>query len=657
MSTTISVIGETGSELNLSNSVSPSLDSGDWSNLASSVPNRISPTKVLEFNRNDGIKDDKTWIFTTAFTIDDIPVKLQEKVTGTALGSTMWQEMTAGTTTTGFVDTNDSRAISFTGKSGAKYSLSWDLSMSDSGYMNIQYTVMLTQPAYVRTEPVMDQIETVVYLMLENRSLDNVLGWLYKSSQPVVVYPTGSAADFNGIPASASNSWHENSYSPANIKVNSPDYGEHPNLAYMLPAFDPYEPIDNVQKQLYADNYGNMPSGYFWANTPPMTGFAWDYYESYIKNPGQVMGAYNTDQLPVLYGLARNFAVSDRWFSSIPTQTDPNRAFSLIGTSLGHVTNSTITEDTFANSNTIFNALGSNGKTWGFYWQSDTGPATGAPAYKPFTPYYFPQMNSAPHGKKDSYANFLTALKSPEGIPNFCYLEPYWGGGIGDILDQANFIGIQGNDYHPPAWIGPAEDSLNELYTALRASPQWSKMLIIITFDEHGGTYDHVPPSACLSPDSNMGPNGFKFDRLGVRVPAILISPYIEAGTVFRAPTASTGTPQYDLDHTSLIATLLKWAGVDPDSANMGARVSAAPTFEGVLSDTARPNTGPGSPPMTFSVPAGYKSQGGGLGAVDPRLSLDNPLDVTQFREAVDNSKTPEELVERLKALTSYEKK
>ena len=90
-------------------------------------------------------------------------------------------------------------------------------------------------------------------------------------------------------------------------------------------------------------------------------------------------------------------------------------------------------------------------------------------------------------------------------------------------------------------------------------SPSWNETLLIITFDEHGGTYDHVlPPTGAATPDkaSDPGQNGFRFDRFGVRVPTILVSPWIEAGTVFRSNTA---TP---LDHTSILATVRDWLGI-----------------------------------------------------------------------------------------------
>jgi phospholipase C len=131
-------------------------------------------------------------------------------------------------------------------------------------------------------------------------------------------------------------------------------------------------------------------------------------------------------------------------------------------------------------------------------------------------------------------------------------------------------------------------------------------MLFVISFDEHGGTYDHVAPTTTVAPDSHTGNLGFDFTRLGVRVPTILVSRYVHAGTVFRSPDADC-----DLDHTSFIATMLKWAGIEPSSAGLGARVAVAPTFEDAVSETPR-----SAPLPTFTVPDGYETQGDGTGAL-----------------------------------------
>ena len=118
---------------------------------------------------------------------------------------------------------------------------------------------------------------------------------------------------------------------------------------------------------------------------------------------------------------------------------------------------------------------------------------------------------------------------------------------------------------------------------------------------------------------------------------AILVSPWVTPGTVFRAP-ADAG---HDFDHTSLIATLLRWAGVDPAAAGMGARVAVAPTFEGVLSAT------PTTDHPSFAVPAGYDRQGGGLGLHLLDVSLRGRLPIRALREIAERAHSLEELVER----------
>jgi phospholipase C len=141
--------------------------------------------------------------------------------------------------------------------------------------------------------------------------------------------------------------------------------------------------------------------------------------------------------------------------------------------------------------------------------------------------------------------------------------------------------------------VRAGEQFLLDIWNAVSQSPKWNQTLLIITYDEHGGTYDHVlPPTGAAVPDqaSNPGPNGFRFDRFGVRVPAILVSPWIEAGTVFRS---NTGTP---LDHTSILATLRDWQGILPGNMLPSKRIAQAPTLEFVLTRNAPRTDIPGFP-------------------------------------------------------------
>ena len=498
---------------------------------------------------------------------------------------------------------------------------------------------------------VMAQVETVVMLMLENRSFDTMLGWLYQDlaeptqhRSPAHVYPPGSNPDINGIPRDAVNfgeSW-----------PFSPEPGtQHLAEPFRTPRWDPHEGIANVKDQMYADGYG-IKTDDNWGHAA-MTGFAWDFPDRGVA--GEVMGAYSKDQLPVLYGLAEGFAASDRWFSSVPTMTDPNRAFSICGTSSGRT--SDIPEHRY-DIPTIFGALSGETaasrpskqnakKSWGIYWQSREFVLHPGLEDRPCeTANRFPQIMELVEnglGCVAPYKRLLDALHCGDDIPEFCYIEPYWGAGV-DIDGGADFIGVQGNDYHPPTWVGPAEAALSELYTALTNSRQWAKMLFIVVFDEHGGTWDHEPPTVTVAPDVHTAESGFDFTRLGPRVPMILVSPFVQPETVFRAPPTPNviENSHLDFDHTSTLATLLKWAGIDPANSLLGKRVAVAPTFEGVL--TAEPS---GVQPPEIVVPAGYAKQGGGVGL---HLFDNDWLDVAvhELRISAAAADSAEQFIERL---------
>lgn len=417
-------------------------------------------------------------------------------------------------------------------------------------------------------QPRMTQIDTVVFLMMENRSLDNVLGWLYD----------GSSKDYDGLRA---NTYFQplkdgsitNQYPvvPIPASVGS-DYRS------VVPYYDPTEAMysdaswSGVLNQLFGgvDMIGGMPR----SGTPvTMQGFLQDYYRDGRDswNGQDILWTFTPRDLPAINTLARRYGVSDAWFCSVPTQTNPNRAFSLIGTSQGRENDSWDAVERY-HGPTIFNALGTAGKSWGLYFQ-DTWQGS-----KSFTEYTFPYMTSRPSGNHviGSHRDFYMAVQSGN-LPNFTYLEPQWGWGTG--------IGVhQGTDYHPPTDVRYAEHFLKQVYAALRRSSQWDRMLFIVTFDEHGGTYDHVKPQWGMPrPDHHQGYQGFNFDIYGARVPTLLISPYVAAETVFRAPRGG-----YPYDHTSFIKTLLLWAGVDPQlpTLGFGNRMPLAPTFDHVLSPT-----------------------------------------------------------------------
>jgi len=149
-------------------------------------------------------------------------------------------------------------------------------------------------------------------------------------------------------------------------------------------------------------------------------------------------------------------------------------------------------------------------------------------------------------------------------------------------------LGKQPNDYHPPHNICRGETFLAELYNTIRKSPYRDKILLLITFDEHGGCFDHVPPPTGAKPPmpSPVSRDGeFHFDRFGVRVPAIVVSSYVESGTVFRA-----ADNQIPYDHTSIPATLGDWLSLASDPANFFRARGSHPLRTWIRCSSARPD-------------------------------------------------------------------
>src|SRR5579875_3490161 len=235
-----------------------------------------------------------------------------------------------------------------------------------------------------------DKIDRVVLLMLENRSLDNVLGWLYAGDQPHQFIGADTTPVYQGLQTGS----YANEYGGRVIPATRGTTGETghrgvPPQPLRVPGFDPGEEYEHVTQQLFGSpdhpTKKNPPDG-----TPAgMAGFADDYDASYETWPqlDQIMEAYTPAQLPILNGLAKAYAVSDAWYASVPTQTNPNRAFSLCGTSLGRVNNTWDAVEQFQ-TKTLWNALPA-GTSWGMYYHDIwyNGQC--------YTQYTFPSCNDA----------------------------------------------------------------------------------------------------------------------------------------------------------------------------------------------------------------------------------------------------------------------
>lgn len=436
-----------------------------------------------------------------------------------------------------------------------------------------------------------NNIKHVVVLMLENRSYDNVLAWLYNEHDaPQTFIPDSTEPVYKGL-SEATLQFYTNHLkdSSGNIVFSSPPIKGVPSVAdwpYLnSPQYNPYETFPNILQQLYSDVTNNEPD---------MKGFLQNYascwwdqsWESDQKTILGVMETYTEKELPIIYGLAKHYAVSDEWFCSVPSDTNPNRAFAACGTSEGQIVDGPFTKSMFY-SDTIWNKFTdlSPETTWKIFWQSNM--VTGL-IYGPWTgPNSFDAMNRIPdlQSHYDSIAGFHELARNGQ-LPAFSFIEPQMtsvkelvaGLPIEELSGYRMMFGLQGNDMHPPGDVRPTENLIANIYTSLIANPEaWNETLLVITFDEHGGLFDHVTPPKAIAPDSHFE-NGFMFDRYGVRVPTIFISPLIQKSTVVRSD-----NPNIPFDHTSLLATLLQWKNIDKSLWNMGHRTAVAPSFDSVL--------------------------------------------------------------------------
>jgi phospholipase C len=147
------------------------------------------------------------------------------------------------------------------------------------------------------------------------------------------------------------------------------------------------------------------------------------------------------------------------------------------------------------------------------------------------------------------------------------------------------------NDQHPPHDPRYGDRLIASVYNAVRAAPTWERTLLVIIYDEHGGCFDHVPPPSAVPPGGPYS-DGFKFDRYGVRVPAVIVSPFVKPGSIVRPPEPPDGKPAYPFDHCSIQATLHK---VFDLGAPLTPRVAAAPDLLSALTLAAPENGGPES--------------------------------------------------------------
>ncbi len=437
-------------------------------------------------------------------------------------------------------------------------------------------------------------LDHVVVVLFENRSLDNVLGHLYGPGDGKTFDGVIGKDLTNPIPA-----WAEHGADRKVVPYTVATDMDSPNP-------DSGEEYYHTNTQLYGilDDHNRFKIGDAAAapwNAPPpgavptMDGFVTDYISTFTGETGRqptydeyahIMTGCTPDQLPVLNGIARDFGVFDHWFCEVPSQTFMNRSFWTAANSSGFVVNSPIRKWLEHNdAETIFDRLEACGRTWKVYVME--------PMPVSFTGViHFPRLKQRLATHFVPFAEF-EADAAAGTLPDFSLIEPNMIAGHGDYHPAMgrSFSDKVDIEVDSPSSMLSGEAFLSRVYAAYRSATSetganvWNTALLI-GWDEPGGTYDHVPPGPVPPPDpaAPAGELGFRFDRSGYRVPAVIVSPWVEPGSVYNE----------EYRHTSLIATLRKTWGLGEAFTQ---RDAAARTFDHVFS-RATPRD-----PSTWAVP------------------------------------------------------
>lgn len=374
--------------------------------------------------------------------------------------------------------------------------------------------------------PVFQQIKKMFVLMMENRSYDNIFGW----SDLRGWTPQGTATVADGLlgkPTFNIGDAHGRSYPVAQ------------GAPFRL-TFDPGHEFTDTLVQLCGETHAkpylaniihdtaSLPNGAYppMAADPTASGFGYDL-DAYGYDVATALRCFTPDQLPVLNFLAQQFAVCDRWFASMPGPTWPNRFFALAGTSWG-LDHSPSSAATIAS--TVFD--GSRFGTGSDSLLTRLTPAEWLVAHGDTPQSWALKGVDASPSRFVKHSDLFSMLASQQVDASFIFIEPTY--------DPAgNFR--NGESMHPCGDVRNGEQLIERVYNAILNSPYWEESLLLIVFDEHGGFFDHVIPEPgkvpgmpALSPTAPtpLTRRGFRFDRFGVRVPALVISPYVKQATI-----------------------------------------------------------------------------------------------------------------------------
>jgi phospholipase C len=400
------------------------------------------------------------------------------------------------------------------------------------GRSSLRLPGSLPHPELAAGTDTMPEVEHVVVLMMENHSYDNFLGMLGRGPG-LTPRGDGFTLGADGYPT-ASNAYANGSQQRAFRMPTTCQLSGKPSQEWTA---------SHIQ---YANGTN---SGFVVSPSGPVA-----------------MGYWTAQDLPFTYALASQFPIGDRWFCSALAQTDPNRRFLIAGTASGMTddvptSGALMTLAALPPGGTIFSRLSDHGLSWTDY---TSGGQTST------TMYLYPAVDAAYQANAKPIGQFFTDAKAGN-LPSFSLLDPNY-----STQSQEN-----------PQNIVVGESFIASVVNAIGRSPAWLKTILIITWDEHGGYYDHVPPPAALAPDSVapvVQPGESTYDgytRYGFRVPSIVVSPYAKRKYVSHLVYDHTSIPAFVEHKWNLPAMTHRDANANnlTDFLDLSAMAARRPTF------------------------------------------------------------------------------
>jgi phospholipase C len=440
----------------------------------------------------------------------------------------------------------------------------------------------------------MARINHFIVLLLENRSFDHLFGF----ATPPAGEKLENLLALDSLPSNLLNPAKAESAANPSFPVSQPaPFAVHDKEG-------PSHSFNAVNTQLSGSSRG--PSD---TNPPENNGFALSYSNSLSQHTrnvphtqiAEVMQCFSPDQLPSLNQLAQEFCLCDHWHCEVPGPTMPNRMFMHAATSEGYIHNDFKRR---YSSKTVCELFQEKDLSWAIYF------------HDLYDLLQFPALARTPdHMRRfDRWAADVAA----GNLPTFTFLFPRFMNAKSDNGDT-----LQANSQHAPEDVRFGDHLIADVYDALAANDElFQQSALVVTYDEHGGFYDHVIPGAAPNPDGQDSPNpddraGFKipafsFDRIGLRVPAVIASPWVAKGTV----------EHRDLQHTSVIKTVTEMFGLN---GPLNKRDESAQSFADIFQKLDQPRTADDMPKTLNRAPLEDIVESVVAGApVDP---ADEPLD------------------------------